>query len=216
MIDYYSGYDLEEVRKEVLLYVYVKQEDMSIESIRNGLNNKYRTWLINKIIWKLIDDGICEIYKTKIRLRNKIKCKYNDCGWCYAPKEVTNNAKYGQCLNPNECPSLESQIKPKPIIINQGDDIIFYGGVKYQKVEAVEKKPKVSTLYDIIEEKLLLYYKQENNAHVVDGDDLYYFIDDLIYNINEKWIPKETKAEYLDSYSNGRNDTIKQLKLTLR
>lgn len=31
-------------------------------------------------------------------------CKYYDCGWCYAPEEITNNSRNGGCYEPNECP----------------------------------------------------------------------------------------------------------------
>lgn len=30
-------------------------------------------------------------------------CKYNDCGWCYAPEEVDKNDESGMCLKPKEC-----------------------------------------------------------------------------------------------------------------
>ena len=31
-------------------------------------------------------------------------CKYNDCGWCYAPKEVESNDDNGFCNNYPTCP----------------------------------------------------------------------------------------------------------------
>lgn len=30
-------------------------------------------------------------------------CKYNDCGWCYAPEGVEKNDEDGMCLNPKGC-----------------------------------------------------------------------------------------------------------------
>lgn len=37
------------------------------------------------------------------------KCQYNDCGWCYAPPHLNNNAVNGVCKNPNECPTLNDK-----------------------------------------------------------------------------------------------------------
>lgn len=31
-----------------------------------------------------------------------MKCKFNDCGWCYSKDEQTNDTQ-GQCNNPQEC-----------------------------------------------------------------------------------------------------------------
>lgn len=33
-----------------------------------------------------------------------MKCKYNDCGWCYAPENVKTNATQGGCFEPEYCP----------------------------------------------------------------------------------------------------------------
>jgi hypothetical protein len=43
------------------------------------------------------------------------KCKYYDCGWCYAPSHLNNNAVNGACKNPNECPILnDGEIMTEP------------------------------------------------------------------------------------------------------
>ncbi len=34
-----------------------------------------------------------------------MRCPYNDCGWCYAPDGVENNANSGACIKPFECPT---------------------------------------------------------------------------------------------------------------
>lgn len=39
-------------------------------------------------------------------------CKYNDCGWCYAPDNVKTNANAGACNKPKKCPQYIS-IKDK-------------------------------------------------------------------------------------------------------
>lgn len=39
------------------------------------------------------------------------KCKYYDCGWCYAPNDVATNAHSSSaCLAPQNCPYLKSQM----------------------------------------------------------------------------------------------------------
>jgi hypothetical protein len=65
----------------------------------------------NKITTSLQDDG-----KTLKIFVNKnteepvtTKCCYNDCGWCYAPSHLNNNAVNGACKNPNECPTLNDK-----------------------------------------------------------------------------------------------------------
>lgn len=42
------------------------------------------------------------------------KCKYWDCGWCYAPENEKTNAAQGGCFEPEYCPYLKSQITPAP------------------------------------------------------------------------------------------------------
>lgn len=37
-------------------------------------------------------------------------CKYWDCGWCYAPTGVETNAISGECIHPECCPYLKSQM----------------------------------------------------------------------------------------------------------
>lgn len=38
-----------------------------------------------------------------------MKCKYNDCGWCYAPANTATNDEQGQCLEPSQCPERQRQ-----------------------------------------------------------------------------------------------------------
>jgi hypothetical protein len=38
------------------------------------------------------------------------KCKYFDCGWCYAPDDVKTNATQSGCFEPEHCPYLKSQM----------------------------------------------------------------------------------------------------------
>lgn len=32
-------------------------------------------------------------------------CKFNDCGWCYAPVTLITNNVQGACVNPSKCSS---------------------------------------------------------------------------------------------------------------
>ena len=41
-----------------------------------------------------------------------MRCKFYDCGWCYAPTGVENNSSNGACVKPFECPTY---LNPKPI-----------------------------------------------------------------------------------------------------
>jgi hypothetical protein len=65
--------------------------------------------------WNIVDIQLMEEPVTS-------KCCYNDCGWCYAPSHINNNAVNGACKNPNECPTLNFETEetmypkqPKPI-----------------------------------------------------------------------------------------------------
>lgn len=40
-------------------------------------------------------------------------CQYYDCGWCYAPENLTTTAMYGECRNARYC--------PQAIIAKEGD-----------------------------------------------------------------------------------------------
>jgi hypothetical protein len=46
------------------------------------------------------------------------KCKYWDCGFCYAPDDVKTNATQSGCFEPEHCPYLKSQNQMKLFNIN--------------------------------------------------------------------------------------------------
>lgn len=50
-----------------------------------------------------------------------MKCKHNDCGWCYAPPNTATNDQGGQCLQPKECPERQRQAQ-ELISKSNGDD----------------------------------------------------------------------------------------------
>lgn len=35
------------------------------------------------------------------------KCKFNDCGWCYAPNHLETTDNNGQCNHPQQCKQNE-------------------------------------------------------------------------------------------------------------
>lgn len=39
-----------------------------------------------------------------------MKCKYNDCGWCYATPNTVTNDQQGQCIEPEQCPERQAQV----------------------------------------------------------------------------------------------------------
>jgi hypothetical protein len=41
------------------------------------------------------------------------RCKYYDCGYCYAPKDIKTNDDKGACIEPLFCPYLISQMTEK-------------------------------------------------------------------------------------------------------
>jgi hypothetical protein len=96
-----------------------------VEVITHDEGRVYVNWeKDNKITTSLQDDGrTLKIFVNKITEEPVTsKCCYNDCGWCYAPSHINNNAVNGACKNPNECPTLNFESEetmypkqPKPI-----------------------------------------------------------------------------------------------------
>ena len=115
-----------------------------------------------------------------------MKCKYWDCGWCYAPENVETNATQGGCFEPEYCPYTKQMTNQQP------PDIIEIGGVKYQRAE----EPKLPTLLDII---------REWN----DNED-YPTCEELVNRI-EEWMPAEV-IEDGEDYNNGWNDCLKLMR----
>ena len=55
---------------------------------------------IRELLLKAADD-LADTYLSK-----KINyCSYNDCGWCFANKDIVTNAINGGCFKPQECPA---------------------------------------------------------------------------------------------------------------
>jgi hypothetical protein len=118
-----------------------------------------------------------------------MKCKYWDCGFCYAPVDVETNATQGGCFEPEYCLCRKSQMTNQ-----QPLDIIEIGGVKYQRIE--EPKPQT----------LLEYF---NSFGIVGAEG--------ICNIFAKWLPDELEYEEDEmGYNQGWNDCLQYLKENLK
>ena len=125
-----------------------------------------------------------------------MKCKYWDCGWCYAPEDVEHNSTQGGCFEPEYCLYKKSQMTNQHTKITStypiDDEIVTINGVKYQRVE--EPKPQT----------LLEYF---NSFGIVGAEG--------ICNIVAKWLPDEV-IEDGEDYNNGWNDCLKLMRLNLK
>jgi len=130
------------------------------------------------------------------------KCKYWDCGWCYAPNDIKTNATQSGCFEPEHCPYLKSQNQMTnetdiAKVLIEGDTATIMG-VKYKKVE----EPKPKTLREVIYE-----WKY----------DTYNLTCDVLVDMIEQWLPD--KIEYEDDdydYDKGWNDALRTIKDKLR
>lgn len=83
-----------------------------------------------------------------------MKCKYFDCGWCYAPIDVVTSASScGSCNYPEHCPEITNQL---PEVMSSGTAIISdENGVptkvhlsdKEKLTEMTKKQSKENTTY---------------------------------------------------------------------
>jgi hypothetical protein len=127
------------------------------------------------------------------------KCKYFDCGWCYAPNDIKTNATQSGCFEPEHCPYLKSQNQ----MTNETDiakvliegDTATINGVKYKRVE----EPKPKTLREVI-------YEWKYDTYNLTCDELV----DMI----EHWLPYEIVED--EDYEKGWNEAIQAIKEKLR
>lgn len=66
----FTSPSINEVKKKVLTVFQTSKEPITIASIQKDLNYEYPKYLIARAFWKLCDDGICEINRTKLKLIN--------------------------------------------------------------------------------------------------------------------------------------------------
>lgn len=66
----FTSPSINEVKQKVLTVFQTSQKPITIASIQRDLNYEYPKYLIARAFWRLCDDGICEINRTKLKLRN--------------------------------------------------------------------------------------------------------------------------------------------------
>ena len=60
---------IEEVKENVLKVFQTSSNQITVASIAKDLNYKYPNYLIAKAFWILCEEGICEMNRTKMKLR---------------------------------------------------------------------------------------------------------------------------------------------------
>jgi len=129
------------------------------------------------------------------------KCKYFDCGWCYAPNDIKTNATQSGCFEPEHCPYLKSQNQMTETDISKvliEGDTATINGVKYKRAE----EPKPETLYEALDE---VYY---GTTYVRRED---------ICGVVERWLPDEFDPnDSVYEYEIGWNEAIQAIKEKLR
>lgn len=126
------------------------------------------------------------------------KCKYFDCGWCYAPNDIKTNATQSGCFEPEHCPYLKSQNQMTETDISKvliEGDTATINGVKYKRAE----EPKPETLYGALDE---VYYGTT------------YVRREEICDVVERWLPDEIVED--EDYEMGWNDALRSIKEKLR
>jgi hypothetical protein len=132
------------------------------------------------------------------------KCKYFDCGWCYAPDDVKTNATQSGCFEPEHCPYLKSQNQMTETDISkvliEGDTATIMG-VKYQRI--IEPEPQT------LKELFRIYVEYGNWAQSKE------VIAQELVNIVKEFIPEPVTYDG-EEYQLGWNDAIQTLKDKLR
>jgi hypothetical protein len=134
------------------------------------------------------------------------KCKYWDCGFCYAPDDVKTNALgNGGCIHSECCPYLKSQNQMTnetdiAKVLIEGDTATIMG-VKYQRI--IEPQSFYDKLYGLL---------QSNLDERVDTEE----ITIRVLNLIEENIPKPYEGVGLPEYSVGWNDALHTIKEKLR
>jgi hypothetical protein len=144
-------------------------------------------------------------------------CKYYDCGWCYAPNDVENNATQGECTFAENCPYLKSQMNNQTNKVEKDsyttisssmpieDDIVLINNVKYKRIEEQSPQPP-KTLYDRFSDSLDGYIYSICDTR----------LKSTLCTIVGNWLPKELEHKSINSYSSGWNDCLTHLRKTIK
>jgi len=93
------------------------------------------------------------------------KCKYWDCGFCYAPDDVKTNATQSGCFEPEHCPYLKSQMTE--IEKTEGEIKVLQAKLELLKeIETHKSQPKMT-------------YVNEGKVEIVSYNDMTYYRLDL-------------------------------------
>jgi hypothetical protein len=92
-------------------------------------------------------------------------CKYYDCGFCYAPKDVEHNSKNGSCINPLSCPYNKEN---KTLMIIQKD---LECEMEELRLEIKENAERIDKLCDTLKQNntKLRTLKQMNTNEAVEN-----------------------------------------------
>jgi chromosome segregation ATPase len=85
-------------------------------------------------------------------------CKYYDCGFCYAPKDVEHNSKNGSCIDPLSCPYN----KENKTLMTEKEHLECE--IEELKIEIEQKARAIGNLKGILERKEQ-QLKEMNDAH---------------------------------------------------
>lgn len=149
-----------------------------------------------------------------------MKCKYYDCGFCYAPEGTKNNSINGGCFEPEYCYTylmqnktamtekehLELEIKQLQTEIEEHvRKIVQLKSIVQVKEQQLQEFP--ITLQRIIEKCML----GRNRQIQLD------LVENILDRVEVEWFPLEGCHELKSyDYSEGWNNCIKKLKERLR
>jgi hypothetical protein len=90
-------------------------------------------------------------------------CKYYDCGWCYAPSEISTSATpHKECLNPDACLYLKSQMNTQKDLECEMEEL---------RLEIKDNAERIDKLCDILKRnnEKLRTLKQMNTNEAVEN-----------------------------------------------
>lgn len=172
----------------------------------------------------------------------EMKCKYYDCGWCYAPPDIETNAYAGSCIEPLSCPYLtgnkplmttqkEQQLKqmtnqtpcnhrtpPKYNVEYLDDKMVIVNGVSYTRTErtpiVIQEDENTIVVAGVKYQRIVEEPKPQTLYNSISNLEKPMFPDDVI-NTVRKWLPN-TKFEDGTDYNIGWNDCLQHLENNLR
>jgi hypothetical protein len=160
-------------------------------------------------------------------------CKYYDCGWCYAPSEISTSATPDKkCLNPDACLYLiKSQMTnqtpcnhrtpPKYNVEYLDDKMVIVNGVSYTK-----KEPTPIVIHEdentIVVGGVKYQRVEEPKPHTLYGiirewndNEDYPTCEELVNRIGSEWLPNDDPHDG-EEYQLGWNACLEYLRKKLK